>query len=314
MTAVQLHKLNGDSSWLVCLPKHTGSSFYNIAIDPWLHPAPQVDGLPAFSRQTRVEPAAFASLAELDHWLRRDQEHGQLDAVLFSHPFSDHLHPDTLSDRDALAVLQRATIYATRPALTALHSLNLPLDASKIVDLSPSFFKPGAKQYDFLPPGISIELLPAREWALSPAWAGLHTGILLSCSNGATRTQLLYSPHGITRQSLPESLTDSRSGGVEDKVGHGIRVLIHSFDKQTLPLIGTVACGFPNVLDLIPLFKPDLILATHDEHKRGEGIVGRLLSRQEFPLEDAQRLVKDKYPRCASTLQHLLPGESITIA
>lgn len=311
MTAVELHKLNGDTSWLLRLPRHSSKtssdegSYYNLVLDPWLHPTPQIDGSPIFSRQTRIEPAAFTSIAQLDHWLHT-QSHGKeaIDAILFSHPFSDHVHPQTVTDPDSIVVLRRATLFTTSDSLPALRSLKL--DAAIIVNLSSHAFRQDADQAGVLPEGIAIQHLRARDWAVSPAWNKLHGGILVSCSNGQP-VDILYSPHGITPVSLPPEL---KSDSAKSK-----RVLIHSFDRQTLPLIGTVACGFPNVLDLIPAFRPDMVLATHDENKRGEGIVGRLLRREVFDLEHARQLVVEKYPEQADlcTLKQLAPGETVRI-
>lgn len=322
MAAVQLHKLNGDTSWIVRLPIASTQDtnavlFYNLVLDPWLHPTPQVDGLPIFSRQTRIEPASFKSLAELDHWLSSQSKRERIDAVLFSHPFSDHLHPDTISDDDSLTVLQRAIIFTTADSLSAFRSLKIAkrLDSSNIVNLSSALVKQDAEQLSYTPTGISIEYFPARDWAVPPAWSKLHGGILISCNHSAKPTQILYSPHGMTPTSLPPRLLPSQPDQKEDRRKKGrLRVLIHSFDRQTLPAIGIVACGFPNVLQLIPTFKPDIVLATHDEHKRGEGIVGRLLSRQAFTLKEAQKLVKEQHPTSTAVLKHLQPGESIIVS
>jgi hypothetical protein len=318
MALVELHKLNGDTSWLVRLPRDPtqdaeDSAFYNLVLDPWLHPTPQVDGSPIFSRQTRIEPASSKSLAELDHWLSSQSTRERIDAVLFSHPFSDHLHEDSISDADSLGVLQRATIFTTGDSLSAFRSLKIAksLYRSKIIDISSAMVKRDADQHSYTPSGISVEHLPAKDWAMSPAWSKLHGGILISCSNGANTTQILYSPHGMTPKSLPASLMpkDAAAGKQEQK-----RVLIHSFDRQTLPLIGTVACGFPNIIDLMPTFKPDIVLATHDEHKRGEGIVGRLLSREAFALQEAKRLVEERHPDSGAVLKQLQPGEYLSIS
>jgi len=226
--------------------------------------------------------------------------------VLFSHPFTDHLHPETIRDEDSLAVLQRTTVFTTRDSLAALRLLKIPLDSTRVFDISSAAYKQDADQSNILPPGIAIKHWQARDWAVSPAWSKLHAGILISCSSGAKSAEILYSPHGMTPKSLPSAYMGMSSEDVK-------RVLIHSFDRQTLPLIGTVACGFPNVLDLIPTFRPDLVLATHDEHKRGEGVVGRLLSRLAFPIEEAKELVKQSYPEAQCDLKLLTPGQSISI-
>ncbi|GAC93997.1 hypothetical protein PHSY_001566 [Pseudozyma hubeiensis SY62] len=313
MSAVGLHKLNGDTSWLFRLPTSShpanpaNSHFCNLVIDPWLDPTPQVDGSPLFSRQTRIEPSAFASLAKLDAWLHTQSSGKErIDAVLFSHPFTDHLHPETITDQESLAVLRRATIFTTNDSLAALRSIKVNLGA-KVVNLSSIAVRQDPAT-SVLPHGITIDHLPAKDWAVSPAWSKLHGGILVSCST-TIPTQILYSPHGITPTSLPPHLTSQ-----DDSVK---RVLIHSFDRQTLPLIGTVACGFPNILHLIPVFNPHIVLATHDEHKQGEGIVGRLLSRQVFSLETAHQMISEMHADGAMqrecVVKQLTPGESIRI-
>ncbi|KAJ9479308.1 hypothetical protein PHBOTO_002786 [Pseudozyma hubeiensis] len=307
--AVELHKLNGDTSWLFRLPTSSQPAnphFYNLVVDPWLDPTPQVDGSPLFSRQTRIEPSAFASLAQLDAWLHTQSSgEQQIDAILFSHPFTDHLHPETITDQESLAVLRRATIFTTNDSLSALRSIKIDLGA-KVVNLSSIAVRQDPAS-PTLPCGISVQHLPARDWTVSPAWSKLHGGILVTCST-TTPTQILYSPHGITPTSLPPHLLQN------DPVK---RILIHSFDRQTLPLIGTVACGLPNILHLIPVFRPNIVLATHDEHKQGEGIVGRLLSRQVFTLETAQQMVSEMHADGATkhqcVVKQLTPGESIRI-
>ncbi|TKY89309.1 hypothetical protein EX895_001840 [Sporisorium graminicola] len=315
MAAVQLHKLNGDTSWLLRLPTMSSKSpsqdarYYNLVLDPWLDATPQIDGSPLFSRQTRTEPATFASIAQLDQWLHsQSQGSEKLDAIVFSHPFTDHLHPETITDANSIAVLQRVTILTTDDSFSALRSLHVDLDRSKVVNLSSVATRQDADQDGTLPVGISIQHLPARDWALSPAWTKLHGAILVSCRTAAHPVHIVYSPHGITPTSLPDTFKQARQELEK-------RILIHSFDRQALPLIGVVACGFPNVLGLLPTFKPDLVLATHDEHKRAEGIVGRLISRKSFSLQHAQQLLEEQYPQQAQRclLKQLAPGESVHI-
>lgn len=209
MSTVELHKLNGDTSWLLRLPTSSSSKdtrFYNLVLDPWLDPTPQVDGSPLFSRQTRIEPAAFASIAELDSWLQQSQG-GQLDAMLFSHPFTDHLHPETVAaDAVSIAVLQRVTVFTTADSLAALRSLGVALDSAKIVNLSSLAARQDVDQVGKMPAGTSITHLRARDWSLSPAWPKLHSAILVSAPTTAGRVHIVYSPHGITPHSLPEIL------------------------------------------------------------------------------------------------------------
>lgn len=314
MAAVELHKLNGDTSWLFRLPCLSSvdatATFYNVILDPWLHPTPQTDGSPLFSRQTRTEPAAFASIGALDEWLRdRSQGEERVDAILFSHSFTDHIHPQTLADHASLAVLRRVTVFTTTDSSAALRWLKVAVDHEKVVNLCSVDFGHDTDQNRVLPQGISVQHLPAKDWALSPAWSKLHGAILIRCQNTARPVQIVYSPHGIT----PTSLTASVRQNDEDAK----RILIHSFDRQTLPLIGVVSCGLPNILQLIPAFKPHLILATHDEHKQAEGLVGHLLRREHFSLDQATQLVSrlraPTVKRLHCVLKQLAPGESICI-
>lgn len=296
-----LHKLNGDTSWLVRLALPNSTRYYNLLIDPWLDPTPQIDGSVYFSKQTRVEQAAFGSIAEVDDWLRTQPSGNGIDAILFSHPFTDHLHPETIRDPPSRAVLQRVLVLTTADSLAGLKLLDLHLEPAKVVNLSSrSCQQDGCTA---LPAGITVAHLLAKDWSLSPAWSSLHSGILIAVE----LTQILYSPHGITPTSLsPHLTTHSQSEAVK-------RVLLHSFDRQTLPLIGTVACGFPNILDLAPVYKPHLVLATHDEAKKGEGIVGRLLSRKLFPLQHVREQLHQLHPNLSIDVQSPRPGDTIRI-
>ncbi len=293
MAAVELHKLNGDTSWLIRLPlkqQLESRSFYNIVLDPWLHPTPQVDGSPLFSRQTRIEPAAFGSLAQLDCWLRSLSSNEALDAVLFSHPFTDHLHPETVCDKDSLAVLRAVkAIFTTNDSLSALRALGVKgIPAASIVDITSTAYRQDGGDTDVLPTGIEIEHLPARDWAASPAWHKLHSGI-------SSRVRMPRPNANLILSTRRHAQVDPSTHAVAI-AGKMARILIHSFDRQTLPLIGTVACGFPNVLDLIPTFRPDAVLATHDEHKRAEGIVGHLIKRTTVSLDQAASRLDSNIP------------------
>lgn len=298
---VELHKLNGDTSWLIRLPLPASSTgYYNLLIDPWLDPTPQIDGSVYFSKQTRVEQASFGSIAEVDNWLRLQSGNG-IDAILLSHPFTDHLHPETIRDVASRVVLQRVLVLTTADSLSVLKLLDLHLEPAKVVNLSSI-----ACQQDgctALPAGIRIAHLLAKDWSLSPAWSALHSAIMIDLDS----THIVYSPHGITPTSLTPHLTShTLSTAVQ-------RVLIHSFDRQTLPLIGTVACGFPNIRELAPVYKPHLILATHDEAKKGEGIVGRLLSRTLFPPDQVREQLRRLYPDQSIQVRTPDPGDVISL-
>ncbi|PWY99544.1 hypothetical protein BCV70DRAFT_201111 [Testicularia cyperi] len=381
--SVELHKLNGDTSWLVRIPlptsndngnDHTDGSSnqdrtFDLVIDPWLHPAAQIDGASCFSKQTRVQQAQFDSIADLDRWLRsrpatsdrlqntcraahdeNDQDgHGEgINAVLFSHPFTDHLHPETLQDTASRRVLERATILTTADSLDGLQSLRLDLDPRKIVNLCNSRKTTLNREQDkeqkkekerasslfprVLPTGVTVHYLAAKDWSLSPAWSKLHGGILITVdpprdSSDASPLEILYAPHGISAKSVSThfSSVSTNRNTAERKTSNvaqsqlqselrPYRVLLHSFDRQTLPLIGVVACGFPNIVDLVASeFRPDVVVATHDEHKSAQGLVALTIRRRSFPLDSARRLLASKYPDSHTRLEGLAVGESLTL-
>ncbi|EPQ30380.1 uncharacterized protein PFL1_01906 [Pseudozyma flocculosa PF-1] len=311
-SSATLQRLNGDTSWLLSIPfpprsrNQTPDSHndddddddqeerprrYHILIDPWLAPTAQTDGLALFSRQTRVVPSCFPSIRALASHLRALDPRHRIDAVLFSHPFTDHTHPETVLDaRDVLADVHRIS---TPYSVHGVRSL-LALPASSKAKGSDLVLSPTGAPLT-LPdsPGVQVSYLAAKE-GLSPAWKKLHGAVHISfpcpatpppSSIGATPTthQILYTPHGLAPTSLPPSLHASPSSSTG-----GQRILLHSFDRQSLPLVGVVSSGMPNIHALDHVWHPTAVLSTHDEDKRAEGLVARLIQRQRYSVQEVE--------------------------
>lgn len=285
-------------------------------LDPWLDDSSQVDFAPRFSEQRRIVPSLTTSVAALESLLQSEsddddeekkgeprQASSHIDAILISHPFTDHAHPETLLDESLPA---RIPIYTAPEAGQRLRALltHVPSKSQQrnIVDIevakmdeksAPAWF-----QDTSLGANVHFVFLSARESIFSAghgvAWPSLHgaVAVLYRHPESATRDigSILYSPHGLAPTSVPRWLTrlTERSQPADDRAKH---VLIQSFDRQELPwiLAGTVATGLPGAIEVaVKAFKgdakgraynADYILATHDEHKEGAGVVARLLRR-----------------------------------
>lgn len=102
----------------------------------------------------------------------------------------------------------------------------------------------------------------------------VHGAFLVTDLNGKS---LLYSPHGSQFNSLPKA-----------------DVLITTTIRYYLPfwLGGTVNLGWKQALSTADLCKAKTILPTHDEPKRGQGLVAKLAKRTErLTRESDSRLV-----------------------
>ncbi|KAE8216588.1 hypothetical protein CF327_g297 [Tilletia walkeri] len=316
-------RLNGDTSWLLNIPvfKDGHEQSFSLVLDPWLDDSCQIDMTFAFSVQSRVIKAVASSLSEVDVLIAnsrddkgKDKEGSQrIDALVLSHPFTDHAHPQTLTNPSNRADLP---LLGTPDALGPVRKLpGLPFKDVHTIPLADWETSPLSKPSDLpLPPGIRIVRLQAAEKLAAirygPAWSKLHGALAIvwqteaSFSASSPRSGvLLYSPHGIMPASIPPWLLRAES-----------RILIHSLHRQTLPawLAGPVSLGFSNALELCRpgSFDPALLLGTHDEHKTAGGVVARLLKRKEWGLEEMEQLLKD---RSSAKLRVLAVGEEVKL-
>lgn len=278
-------------------------------IDPWLDESEQVDFHAAFSGQRRTTPALASSIGELEAMLEGEggdkDGHGRersykIDAIILSHPFTDHMHPPTLQDN---SLSKEVPFFVTADAHGALQTMlggKRKADARKIVplpcadhDQPPAFVAQRgsvnedgndhrARVNEALPSNVMLLQIAAQErfsllaGPAGIAWAKLHGAVLLLWKDVSTDTlhSLLYSPHGITAASIPTWLGSS--------LIHKHAILT-SLDRIVLPkwLSGTVNLGLPAALQLLlqDRYNAKHIVATHDERKEAKGLVASLLKR-----------------------------------
>jgi hypothetical protein len=307
-----LHHLNADTSWLLQLPRPLIAPFhrayFNILIDPWFQ-GPQSDVANWFSQQWHTETSAVGSIAEVEQLILRiedlcsnpteiKQEPGTsvIDAIAISHEFTDHCHKETL-----LEAHPTVPVFASPEAAKLIRSWK----HFRIVHETPVF---SGKAFDWRT--TSIEPLPQ--------WVGIsrlqketdfiyyHSALLIAFDRSigaeggsgakdsldldAPAECLCYTPHGIHQSAaLPVA-----------KASPPVRPLafIHGLHDVRLSKAQQLNLGAHNGLATQRVLKAKYWLATHDEVKKGGGIVSwflqrKIISVEEALEEEARRLEQD---------------------
>ncbi|KAE8249296.1 hypothetical protein A4X06_0g3299 [Tilletia controversa] len=141
---------------------------FNLVLDPWLDESNQIDMNFAFSVQTRVIKAVAGSLSEVDALIANSRDDkddasgsnsGRVDALVLSHPFTDHAHPQTLTDRSNRTDLR---LSGTPDALRSIRGLpGLPFKDVNTIPLASWDTSPlNEPSSSPLAPGIRIVQVP----------------------------------------------------------------------------------------------------------------------------------------------------------
>ncbi|KAJ9165811.1 Major facilitator superfamily protein [Coniochaeta hoffmannii] len=284
-----LGHLNADTTWLLQLPYPSsspgpsGRTHFNILMDPWLR-GPQSDVASWFSTQWHVVQPTVETVEELDALLARLEGRGReagksaIDAVVISHEFTDHCHQATL-----LEVPASTPVFATDKAAGLVRSWS---HFENVVTMA-AF--PGAV-VDDTNPQITVG------HALLPPWIGIarvvtegnalyyHSAVLISFSlndgdvGGRSATEaIIYSPHGVKGSDLT---------CVEES---GIRTLalLHGLHDVRIWMTKQLNLGALNGLEAVRASGAKYWIATHDEAKRGGGLISWFLQRTCYTLGDA---------------------------
>ncbi|PMD14948.1 hypothetical protein NA56DRAFT_635284 [Hyaloscypha hepaticicola] len=288
-----LTHLNADTTWLLSLPvppSHPSKKhrlYFYILIDPWLT-GPQSDVAAFFSTQWHAIPSSCQTIKEVEEVIqgiedvaagseKQNGEEGWIDAVVISHEFTDHMHQSTL-----LSLPPSVPVFATAKAYSIIKSWKHFHTVLPISRFSGDWTKerPGG---GILPDWIGVHRV---------AYAGndllyYHSAILISFISGEGKDVegVIYTPHGISPSDLTPLTTSSPTIKVLALL-HGLQ----DISLQSWLKAAQLNMGAHNGLKVVRMLKVKYWVGTHDEVKKGGGVVGWLLKRIWVSLEEALKM------------------------
>jgi hypothetical protein len=215
-----------------------------------------------------------------------------IDAVIVSHEFTDHCHRETL-----LEIRATVPVFASSKAAALIRSwkhfavvVDLPVFAGSHTDWRQTSTAP-------LPAWISISRLTDEADALY-----YHSAVMIaftstappppspsrksSSKRDALSECIIYTPHGISAAALEPILTASPP----------LQTLcfIHGLHDVSLSRVQQLNLGAHNGLKAQRLLRAKYWVGTHDEVKKGGGLVGWFLQRTPISVEEALREEKKR--------------------
>ena len=298
------------------------SDWFNILIDPWLAGS-QIDFFRWFSRQWHATESSCKDIqdvetliAEVESLTRRtkygtndntmdsssdddgaaSKDMSHIDLVVISHEFTDHCHRATLAQID-----KRVPVLATDVAAGVIDSWHHFETVKRI----PHFCQSGAasEKTDSSVDWRKLSSSPIPDWLsvsrlVTPRDMGyLHSAVMItfSCheayspngdptSQGTIAEAILYTPHGLSAAAL-RPVTQARPE---------IRTLalLHGLFTVSILNVNTINLGAPNGIQVQRLLRPKYWMRTHDEDKKGEGLIGIMLRKKKWTLDDATEALK----------------------
>jgi hypothetical protein len=321
-----LHHLNADTSWLLQLPNPSSSPgeriFFNILIDPWLKGS-QSDVASWFSQQWHSTPSKYQSVEEVSSlaWeaeLPESRTRGAytIDAVSISHEFTDHCHKETL-----LEIQANVPVFAPKKAAELIRAwkhfevvIETPVFNDKTRDwkaLERGQGSKGAILPDWVRIGRVVEQNNALYYhsAMVILFESTKSGSMspLQSRNVATTGKstaqansqdvdsdtsssdfgskvvsecVVYTPHGIAPPALVAPF-EAATTKIQTLC------LLHGLHDVSLPPVQQLNLGAHNGLQVQRVLKPKYWVGTHDEVKKGGGLVSWFLSRKILNLQNA---------------------------
>jgi hypothetical protein len=282
-----LTHLNADTTWLLSLPypevKEGQGTYFHILIDPWLKGG-QSDVAGWFSQQWHVEQSCVENyeellglITELERVARPGEERrgkGILDLVIVSHEFTDHMHKDTLLD-----ISPTVPILATAKAAGIIRGWK---HFSTVSDIDRFDGDWRTTQVEKLGIGIQEEWLGVSR----VAYAGsdllyYHSAVMItfSPSPSSSPQSIIYTPHGIS----PENLSPVATADPPLE----LLALLHGLQDIALPMGAQLNRGAHNGLKIQRMLGSRYWVGTHDEVKKGGGVVSWFLRRKSITLKEA---------------------------
>jgi hypothetical protein len=293
-----LTHLNADTSWLLSIPyppeaeRPNTRLRFNLLIDPWFD-GPQSDVASWFSTQYHAIPSSIRSIAHLQSILREAESlhiedtasnheadtsirANYIDAVAISHEFTDHCHQRTLLD-----LPQETPIFSTTKAVQLIRSWRHFTTVIDVPSLNTTLDWRTTSQSP-LPPWLGISRLITEGNSLY-----YHSAIIISIADRSPNAQdnaaeaIIYTPHGV------ESATFAQLSTANPPIS--TLAFLHGLHDVSLTLSKQLNLGAHNAFKAQKLLKPKYWVGTHDEVKKGVGLIAPLLRRKAWTLEDAIR-------------------------
>ncbi|KAJ4393620.1 hypothetical protein N0V93_002833 [Gnomoniopsis smithogilvyi] len=301
-----LAHLNADTTWLLQLPipvsvsassrskaksKLPRRTRYNILIDPWLE-GPQSDVAAWFSTQWHVVESTVRTIKELEEVLGELEDGisepgcSYIDCVAISHEFTDHCHEATLREMP-----RTVPVVATEKAADLIRSWN----HFDLVITTPGFSSETSKWQEVLvdktgtiPPWLGIGRVITEGNALY-----YHSAVMIAFDvgynpnqrstrskalNGPTHPEaIIYSPHGIKGLDLE----------CVKAAGITTLALLHGLDDVRIWMMAQLNLGALNGIQAVKASGARYWISTHDEAKKGGGLISWLLQRTSYSMKDA---------------------------
>lgn len=302
-----LAHLNGDTTWLLQLPipvsitaspraktksKAPRRTRYNILIDPWFQ-GPQSDVAAWFSTQWHIVEPTVQTIKELDEILAEfedgSEEEGRpsyIDCVAISHEFTDHCHEATLRELPKIV-----PVVATEKAADLIRSWN----HFESVISTPGFSAEASNWQEALvdktgtiPPWVGIGRVITEGNALY-----YHSAVMIAFDIGFNPSQRSTRSRTSTGSSQPEAVIYSPHGikasDLECVKAAGIKTLalLHGLDNVRIWMMAQLNLGALNGIQAVRASGAKYWISTHDEAKKGGGLISWLLQRTTYSMKDA---------------------------
>ncbi|RDW72957.1 hypothetical protein BP6252_06864 [Coleophoma cylindrospora] len=261
--------------------------YFHILIDPWLKGS-QSDVAAFFSQQWHATPSAVQTIEEIEQciWeleavaagqdpasMRWEKSAPALDCVAISHEFTDHMHEATLRE-----IAPSVPIFATPKARGIIASWG-HFDQVLEIERFGGDWRSGALHgAGMLPSWLSISRLafPGKDLLY------YHSAIMIAFSGSLIPSAghaeaVIYTPHGI-------------SPPVAEPVGKAhpqIKTLALLHGLHDITLGAQLNMGAHNGLKIQRALGAHYWIGTHDEVKKGGGLISWWLKRKVVTLEDA---------------------------
>jgi hypothetical protein len=315
-------------------PSPRGRIYYHILIDPWLRGG-QSDVARFFSQQWHADPSAVQSCAEIEEVVRgiedvareaetfptednelevgdvivvdtdlshrndmddgvegdgeKVQEERWIDAVVISHEFTDHMHKPTL-----LELSPRVPVLATPKAYATIKSWG-HFDTVVEVGRFSGDWRERNEEGEVLPDWVGVSRVAYQGNDLKQNLLYYHSAVMIAFSSLSTSPSstteeaeaeaIIYTPHGISPSDIePVS-----------KANPKIKTLALLHGLQDISLGAQLNMGAHNGLKVQRLLGAKYWIGTHDEVKRGGGLVSWFLDRKVVSLKEAVEREREEH-------------------